>query len=604
VYVLVDLSRTKDALDLIQSKPDYIERFPFEYAYCLYKEGQVQDALDQLSKVPEDRALDRKRLEGQLRYRLEQYDQCIEVYKEIFRAPFHENSIEAKANIVAAHVAAGRSDEIPALLADIGCSATEGLEVAFNVACGLINSGHYQESKEQLEMTQRIGQETLFDEGLDDDEVAEELAVVDAQLAYVSAIGHDTLKALHMFESVLDLDSPDEVANVVAAANVVLCHIACSTRDRKGTQEQMKKLEPFMERSGGLLKVKSSLEGRLGKSACQGILGAYACGSLAANKTDHAREAARSLETLHPESPMGALIQSSIMAREGKTKEAISLVQSNAGRFSRSDIELGALSMGAHLAAHAKQYTLSAEIMSKLPQKVASAPAVVATQSSLYEMGGNVDQAVHTALAAVEGDDVDGKKWALKKLVDMKLLEGDLQTATEYLIRLSKVDGTVWEDPWLLNLLPRCIACSNPAMQIHAEGMDGDIFASIDVDVDALEARAGAALTQSKRQQEERPSDAGKREKKTRKKRKIVYPKGFDPDHPEKTPLPDPERWLPKWQRAENRKLRKKNKGKAGPTGSQGAGKVDTSLDFSQAKPQTARAKSSQGKGKGKKGRR
>lgn len=34
----------------------------------------------------------------------------------------------------------------------------------------------------------------------------------------------------------------------------------------------------------------------------------------------------------------------------------------------------------------------------------------------------------------------------------------------------------------------------------------------------------------------------------------------FDPEHP--GPMPDPERWLPKWQRAEARKGRKKRRDK------------------------------------------
>lgn len=37
---------------------------------------------------------------------------------------------------------------------------------------------------------------------------------------------------------------------------------------------------------------------------------------------------------------------------------------------------------------------------------------------------------------------------------------------------------------------------------------------------------------------------------------KIKYPKGFDPAHPGS--MPDPERWLPKWQRSKYKKIAKK----------------------------------------------
>ena len=41
-----------------------------------------------------------------------------------------------------------------------------------------------------------------------------------------------------------------------------------------------------------------------------------------------------------------------------------------------------------------------------------------------------------------------------------------------------------------------------------------------------------------------------------KRKRKIKYPKDFNPEEP--GPLPDPERWLPKWQRSRYKKIAKK----------------------------------------------
>ena len=120
LFVLVDGARTKEALEVLLGDAEYQARFPFEYAYCLYKEGRVQEALEQLGAVPEHRALDRKRLEGQLSYRLEDYDGCIRTYTEIFKAPFGETSVEAKANLVAAYVGAQRSGEIASALAEAG----------------------------------------------------------------------------------------------------------------------------------------------------------------------------------------------------------------------------------------------------------------------------------------------------------------------------------------------------------------------------------------------------------------------------------------------------------------------------------------------------
>jgi hypothetical protein len=57
-------------------------------------------------------------------------------------------------------------------------------------------------------------------------------------------------------------------------------------------------------------------------------------------------------------------------------------------------------------------------------------------------------------------------------------------------------------------------------------------------------------------------ADGSRLQKKRNRKRKPLYPKGFDPDNP--GPPPDPERWLPKHERAEFKK-RRKGRGKNQP---------------------------------------
>jgi len=50
-------------------------------------------------------------------------------------------------------------------------------------------------------------------------------------------------------------------------------------------------------------------------------------------------------------------------------------------------------------------------------------------------------------------------------------------------------------------------------------------------------------------------------QKKTKRKRKPCYPKGYDPSKPNGgLPPPDPERWLPKWQRSDAKKKQKRRR--------------------------------------------
>jgi hypothetical protein len=50
-------------------------------------------------------------------------------------------------------------------------------------------------------------------------------------------------------------------------------------------------------------------------------------------------------------------------------------------------------------------------------------------------------------------------------------------------------------------------------------------------------------------------------QKKAKKKKKPRFPKGYDPSLPNGgLPLPDPERWLPKWQRSDYKKKQKRRR--------------------------------------------
>ena len=60
---------------------------------------------------------------------------------------------------------------------------------------------------------------------------------------------------------------------------------------------------------------------------------------------------------------------------------------------------------------------------------------------------------------------------------------------------------------------------------------------------------------------------------KKKRKRKVRYPKGFDPANP--GPPPNPERWLPKWQRSDFKKKRNRRKEKVCP---QNAGRMHSIL--------------------------
>jgi signal recognition particle subunit SRP72 len=69
-------------------------------------------------------------------------------------------------NLAAAIVAAGRSAELPAILKKLKISPKASFEVAFNFACGLIDTNELADAEDYLLLAKRQGGETLLDEDL------------------------------------------------------------------------------------------------------------------------------------------------------------------------------------------------------------------------------------------------------------------------------------------------------------------------------------------------------------------------------------------------------------------------------------------------------
>ena len=87
-------------------------------------------------------------------------------------------------------------------------------------------------------------------------------------------------------------------------------------------------------------------------------------------------------------------------------------------------------------------------------------------------------------------------------------------------------------------LPPKCSQVYSPAYRKLCEGRSLQLLQE-----------AGWARRRAAEEAARKGEQSGQPAAKKKRKRKVRYPKGFDPANP--GPPPNPERWLPKWQRSE-----------------------------------------------------
>lgn len=89
-------------------------------------------------------------LESQILFRLGKMDACVDIYQKLQKSNI--NSLET--NFVAALVSAGRSTEVQGTMDALRVKPTSSFELAYNVACSLIERNLYKDA-EQLLMSAR-----------------------------------------------------------------------------------------------------------------------------------------------------------------------------------------------------------------------------------------------------------------------------------------------------------------------------------------------------------------------------------------------------------------------------------------------------------------
>uniref|UniRef100_A0A2K6MMG5 Signal recognition particle subunit SRP72 n=1 Tax=Rhinopithecus bieti TaxID=61621 RepID=A0A2K6MMG5_RHIBE len=132
----------------------------FEKAYCEYRLNRIENALKTIESA--NQQTDKlKELYGQVLYRLERYDECLAVYRDLVRNSQDDYDEERKTNLSA--VVAAQSNWEKVVPENLGLQ--EGThELCYNTACALIGQGQLNQAMKILQKAEDLCRRSLSED--------------------------------------------------------------------------------------------------------------------------------------------------------------------------------------------------------------------------------------------------------------------------------------------------------------------------------------------------------------------------------------------------------------------------------------------------------
>uniref|UniRef100_A0A2K6FKK9 Signal recognition particle subunit SRP72 n=1 Tax=Propithecus coquereli TaxID=379532 RepID=A0A2K6FKK9_PROCO len=162
VVCLIQNGSFKEALNVINTHTKVLANnsLSFEKAYCEYRLNRIENALKTIESAnqPTDKL---KELYGQVLYRLERYDECLAVYRDLVRNSQDDYDEERKTNLSA--VVAAQSNWEKVVPENLGLQ--EGThELCYNAACALIGQGQLNQAMKILQKAEDLCRRSLSED--------------------------------------------------------------------------------------------------------------------------------------------------------------------------------------------------------------------------------------------------------------------------------------------------------------------------------------------------------------------------------------------------------------------------------------------------------
>ncbi|KAK7085005.1 Signal recognition particle core component [Halocaridina rubra] len=518
----------------------------FEKAYCEYRVNDVQEAFKTVSSSS-DTTPRIQELKAQILYRLERYTECYGIYRNIIRTTSDDFDMERQTNMTA--VAVNRSFE--------GTNEDDTVEVdsssyelLYNGSCQLLALGRVEEALAKLQATEKLCRNYLIqEEGATEEEVNEEVAIIRVQQGHCLQLLGKEKDALAIYNSALK-HKPDDPA-LLAIINNNLVAINRGTNVFDSRKRMKTAMAPGLEH-----KLTSYQRSRINLNNC---LLAYH-----SNQDDVCRSESSRLASEHPALALEAsVIKAALLGRDGKPGEAHSVLDKCAKTHPLEATKI--YLVATQILLNQGDRKGAREIMMSLCENDRYRQGIVSALVTLCMASGDHDVASNILRQAVEWHKKNKTSSVLlaelwRHAADLHLRRGDAPTAAASLLELRKIN------PADVNTLAQLITAYaqydiKSAQSLSRELPPVNNMAS-GVDVEALEASIGQKYFKKIHQARGEASPASPASpkgamtpgdvKKTnikKKKRKPRLPKDYNPNI-----TPDPERWLPKWQRKGYRK--------------------------------------------------
>uniref|UniRef100_A0A672NNB1 Signal recognition particle subunit SRP72 n=1 Tax=Sinocyclocheilus grahami TaxID=75366 RepID=A0A672NNB1_SINGR len=161
IVCLIQNGGFKEALNVMNTHTKSLtsDLIGFEKAYCEYRLNRVEHALKTIQGIPEQ--TDKlKELYGQVLYRLERYDECLAVYKDMIRNSQDDYEEERKTNLSAVLAAQSTWESTSA---DLGLPENS-YELCYNAACFLIGQGQLSQGMQKLQKAEELCRKSLAED--------------------------------------------------------------------------------------------------------------------------------------------------------------------------------------------------------------------------------------------------------------------------------------------------------------------------------------------------------------------------------------------------------------------------------------------------------